>query len=127
MKGGGIRLRLGYAWSGWRATWRREASFRVQACFAALALLSLVVLRPAVIWWAMVTLIVALILAFELLNSALEAAIDQLHPEIHPEIKVAKDMAAGAVLMLSVASLIVGVAMMFDRLPVVLRETGMMQ
>jgi undecaprenol kinase len=42
---------------------------------------------------------------------ALECVVDHLHPETAPEIKLAKDIAAGAVLVASVAAVIVGVLM----------------
>jgi undecaprenol kinase len=51
-------------------------------------------------------------LAAELLNTALERVIDHLHPESHPSIKIAKDCAAGAVLVLSLAAVAVFVALL---------------
>ena len=69
-------------------------------------------LRPAPLWWALIALVSGLVLAFELMNAALEKLIDRLHPERHPEIGAAKDMAAGAVLVLACAALIVGAAML---------------
>jgi undecaprenol kinase len=127
VKGRPFHERVGFARAGWRAAWRREASFRTQAVFGAGIFAVLVVLRPAPIWWAVMTLLTALILAFELLNGALEAVIDLLHPGLHDEIKVAKDMAAGAVLLLSVAALGVGFALMVDRGPGIAREWGMIR
>lgn len=108
MKNRSLRDRVGFALAGWRAAWARERSFRTQACFALLALLALVTLKPAPIWWAVVALTCALVLALELINSALEALIDLLHPAVHPEIKVIKDMLAGAVLAISCAAVVVG-------------------
>jgi undecaprenol kinase len=124
MKNRAFRERLGFAAEGIRAGWRRENSFRAQGRFAALALVALLVLRPAPVWWALVALTVALVLALELLNSALETVIDLLHPGIHPEVKAAKDMLAGAVLTISIASLVVGAAMAVETLPRFLEEIG---
>jgi diacylglycerol kinase (ATP) len=45
------------------------------------------------------------------INTALECVGDHLHPERAPEIKLAKDIAAGAVLVASVAAVIVGALM----------------
>jgi undecaprenol kinase len=56
------------------------------------------------------------VLALELVNAALEYVIDRLHPEIHPEIRFAKDAAAGAVLIASMGSALVGELMVLDRL-----------
>ena len=58
-----------------------------------------------------------LILAAELFNTALENALDHLSPERHPAIQVAKDCAAGAVLMLSLSGLCVFVAFLVETWP----------
>jgi diacylglycerol kinase (ATP) len=106
--------RLGFALSGIGAGWRRERSFRTHCVFAVLAVAALLVLRPAPVWWALVILVVALVMALELVNSAVEAVIDLLHPDLHPEIKAAKDMVAGAVLLISGAALVVALALAVD-------------
>jgi len=116
---------MGFARAGIRTGWAREASFRSQARLAVVAFVALLVLRPAAVWWALVAICCALVLALELVNSAMEAVIDLLHPGIHPSIKVAKDMLAGAVLVMSLASLAVGVAMVVASGPGFLREMGL--
>lgn len=125
MKNRAFRARMGFALEGIRACWRWEASFRTQARLALAALATLIVLRPAPVWWALVALVCALVLALEMLNSAMEAVIDRLHPEIHPSIKLAKDMLAGAVLVMSFASLAVGAAMVVETGPRFLAEIGL--
>jgi len=125
MKNRRLHERVGFALAGWRAGWRREASFRAQACIAGCALAVLLLLRPAPIWWALVAVTVALVLALELLNSAVEAVIDLLHPGIHAEIKAAKDMLAGAVLLISTAAMAVGAALVAERLPQLWVEWGL--
>lgn len=126
MKNRPFRVRMGFAVTGIRACWRGEASFRAQLRLAGLALAALLVLRPAPLWWAVIAICCALVLALELVNSAMEAVIDRLHPEIHPSIGLAKDMLAGAVLVMSLASLIAGLAMVIDAGPGFLREVGVL-
>jgi diacylglycerol kinase (ATP) len=121
-----FRVRLGFALTGIRACWRGEASFRAQTRLAGLAVAALLVLRPAPVWWAVVVICCALVLALELVNSALETVIDRLHPEVHPSIGLAKDMLAGAVLVMSFASLLVALAMVMDAGPGFLREIGVL-
>lgn len=55
--------------------------------------------------WAVLILCCGGVIAAELLNTALEALCDTLHPAPHPGIGAAKDAAAGAVLVLALASL----------------------
>lgn len=81
--------------------WRGEASFRQQSVVAAGVLLLLLWRRPALVWWALLLMNCGLVLAAELFNTALENALDHLHPEQHDAIRIAKDCAAGAVLVLS--------------------------
>lgn len=117
MKGHSLLARLGFAAAGLREAYARERSFRTHCRFALAATVALVALRPAPAWWGMFALTIALVLALEMLNSALEGFIDLVRPDIHPEIKIIKDMAAGAVLLLSIAALAVGAAMVVDTGP----------
>ena len=106
--------RLSFAVAGVVTGWRRERSFRTHTVFTGLAAVALIVLRPAPIWWALVAVVVALVLALELINSAVEAVIDHLHPELHEEMRAAKDMLAGAVLVLSFAALVTALMLVID-------------
>jgi diacylglycerol kinase len=58
--------------------------------------------------WAVMVFTIALVLILEGLNTAIEAAIDLASPEIHPLAKIAKDLAAGMVLIAAIASVGVG-------------------
>lgn len=114
-KGRPLAERLGFAWHGIAAAWRDEASFRWQVAAAAAVVAVLVAVRPEPSWWAMLLLPAALVLAAELFNTALERVIDRLHPEYHPELEMAKDCAAGAVLVLSIGAVAVFAAFVADR------------
>jgi undecaprenol kinase len=108
MKNRPFRARLGFALAGLRIVWARERSFRTQCVLALVAAAATAVLRPGWVWAALVALSVALVLLLEMVNAAIEYVIDRLHPELHDEIMYAKDAAAGAVLLASFASLVVG-------------------
>ena len=120
MKRRPLRTRVGFAVAGLREAYARERSFRTHTRFAAAAAGAVVGLGRAPPWWALVALTVALVLAFEMMNSALEGFIDLMHPGLHPEIKVAKDMAAGAVLLMSLAALAVGACLVWSAGPAAL-------
>ena len=61
-------------------------------------------------------LCIGAVLAAELLNSAIEAAIDIAKPAYDPLAKIAKDAAAGAVLIAAVMSVVVGYLVFVERL-----------
>jgi diacylglycerol kinase (ATP) len=58
--------------------------------------------------WAIIVLTIGLVLAAEAFNTVVEVAVDLATAEYHPLAKVAKDMAAGAVLLMVIAAVVVG-------------------
>ena len=112
MKNAPFLVRLGFALDGLRAVFARERSFRTQCVCALGAGLAVAGLRPGFVWAALIALAVALVLALELVNSALEYLIDEVHPGLAPQIKIAKDAAAGAVLVASAGAGVVGALML---------------
>lgn len=48
------------------------------------------------------------VLSLELINSQVEKFLDILHPDHHPRVKIIKDFSAGAVLLSSLGSIIIG-------------------
>jgi diacylglycerol kinase (ATP) len=114
MKNQRFHQRLGYALNGIASALRTEASFRQQCIATLCVILVLAWRRPPMMWWAFLLIMCGMVLAAELFNSALEAALDHLHPELHPAIRIAKDCAAGAVLLLSITSTCVFVAFVID-------------
>ena len=91
---------------------RGEASLRVQAAVFAAAMIALIVLRPAAVWWALVLLASAAVLAAELFNTAIEHLADVLHPEESPGVRIVKDCAAAGVLVSVLGALGVAVALL---------------
>jgi diacylglycerol kinase (ATP) len=58
--------------------------------------------------WALLVLAIGLVLAGETANTGLEALADRVAPDQHPLVGKAKDAAAGAVLIASVAAAVLG-------------------
>ncbi len=58
--------------------------------------------------WLAIVLIITLVLAAEGVNTAIESAVDLATSSRHPLAKVAKDVAAGTVLICAIAAVIVG-------------------
>lgn len=114
MKNASFLRRLGYAVHGIATVARREKSFRAQLALGVVAAGVTAALRPGWAWAAIIGLCIVAVLALELVNAALEYMIDRLHPDIHPEIGAAKDAAAGAVLLASIGSALVGGMMVLD-------------
>ncbi len=99
--------RLGFALQGIVTTWKTESSFRTQTLAIPVVILILILAKANAYWWAVISLNMGSVLAAELFNTSLEHVVDRLHPEQHASIKFAKDCAAGAVLLLSLTSLLI--------------------
>ncbi len=56
------------------------------------------------------------VLVAEMFNTAIEAVVDLISPEFHPIARIAKHIAAGAVLLTALASLVVGYILFFPKL-----------
>ena len=62
--------------------------------------------------WAVLGLTIGFVLVAEMFNTVAEAALDAATPHYHPLVKVAKDVAAGAVLLTSLVAVAVGLLVM---------------
>jgi diacylglycerol kinase (ATP) len=59
--------------------------------------------------WLALVLAITLVLAAEGVNTAVEAVVDLASPAYHPLAKIAKDVAAGTVLLTAIGAVVVGV------------------
>ncbi len=59
---------------------------------------------------------ISLVIVTEMINTAIEKAIDMITTDYHPLARVIKDVSAGAVLVASMNSLVVGYLLFFERL-----------
>lgn len=58
--------------------------------------------------WVLVLFCIGLVISLEMINSAIERYCDLVTMDFHPRIKIIKDVAAGAVLVASITSLVIG-------------------
>jgi diacylglycerol kinase (ATP) len=95
---------------------RTQRNMRVHFLAGAAALVLAVVLGVSRVDLLAVVLAIALVLVSEMINTALEAAVDLAMPDSHPLAKIAKDVAAGGVLISAACSLAVGYLVFADRI-----------
>jgi diacylglycerol kinase (ATP) len=85
-----------------------EANARVQLTIAVAVAGLATLLEVGPRDWALLVLAMGVVLAAESFNTALEALADRVAPEQHPLVGRAKDVAAGGVLLASIAAAGVG-------------------
>lgn len=97
-----------YAFAGWRYVLRTQRNAWIHTgASVAVALVGLW-LGLNRLEWAVIVLVVALVWTAEFINTALEAVVDLASPQQHPLARVAKDVAAAAVLIVSFCSVVIG-------------------
>jgi len=105
------------AGAGIASIWLSERNFRVLIVAAAAALWLGWAFEFLVWEWVALLLMVVVTLSLELLNSALEALTDLYQPDVHPLARLAKNAAAGAVLLSAAAAVAVAALTFGTRLP----------
>lgn len=107
---------LRHATRGVVAAMAREANLRRQVMIGIGTAILGAVLRISSGEFMVIGLAAALVVTLELINSAIESLADAISPTYNAHIQSAKDIASGAVLVGSVAALIVGFVVLFPPL-----------
>lgn len=113
---GSLRWSFTWAFEGIVYVLRTQRNMQIHVAAGAAVLVLALVLDVGRLELVAVIGAVALVLVAEMINTAMEAALDALVTSYHPLIKVAKDVAAGAVLVATVNALAVAYLVFYNRL-----------
>ena len=105
-----------FAGQGLRYLLRTQPNFVIHTLAAVFVVVLATVLEATVVELGLLTLTIGLVLVCEAFNTALEAAVDLASPEYHALARVAKDVAAGGVLIAAIVAVIVGLVVLGPRL-----------
>lgn len=101
-----------YAFEGWWYVLRTQHNAWIHAVITtAVVALGLWLQLPARDWAVLILTFMAVWMA-EFMNTAIEAVVDMTMPDVHPLAKVAKDVAAAAVLVGALGAVIVGLLLL---------------
>ena len=104
---------------------RTQRNMRLHAIAAVVVLVAAVVLNVSRLELVVLLFAISLVFSAELANTAVEAAVDVSVEHFDPLAKIAKDVAAGGVLVAAVNAVAVGYVVFFSRLTP-LAQTGML-
>jgi len=97
-----------YAFTGIRAAAARERNFRIQIFLGIAAVIACIIFQVDAWHFVLVAFAIFFVLAMELMNTAVEAIVDLVTGgKPHKLAKIAKDAAAGAVLLAAAFALVV--------------------
>lgn len=99
---------FGYAFQGIWAVIRKERNIKIHLTVMTLVIIAGCVLRISVTEWCICMILFAQVISLEIVNTAVEACVDLATEEWKPKAKLAKDAAAGAVLVSAIFAAIIG-------------------
>lgn len=98
-----------YAIDGLKTAFKKEPNMQIHVVVAIAVLIFGAMIGISLSEWALLLFTIFFVLILELFNTSLESIVNLVSPEIKPHAKVAKDVAAAAVLLAAIMSVIVGV------------------
>jgi diacylglycerol kinase (ATP) len=118
---GSLLVSFKYAWAGVRYAFQTQRNFRIHLVVGSVAIALSLLLHISRIEIAIIGLTIGFVLTMELLNTAIESVVDLTVKQTYHELaKIAKDCAAGAVLLSSMAAIVVAGSLLLPPLLTVL-------
>jgi diacylglycerol kinase (ATP) len=99
-----------YALRGWQSVIQSEPNARIHLLFSIAVIAMGLGFGVSPSEWRWLVLCIALVLAAEAINTAIESIVDLVSPQQHPLAGKAKDTAAGAVLLLALGAVFIGLS-----------------
>lgn len=97
-----------YAFKGIISALLSERNMKIHVNIMALVIIFGLILNISVGEWFVCIICFAIVISAEMFNTALEQMVDIAMPEKDPRAKFVKDVAAGGVLVMAIASLVIG-------------------
>ncbi|WP_042342264.1 diacylglycerol kinase family protein [Bacillus timonensis] len=98
-----------YALQGLREAFFSERNLQIHFLASVIVVICGVLLQISRVEWIIIIIVIGGMFSIELMNTAVEKVVDLVTSEFHPLAKKAKDIAAGAVLIYAVISVLVGI------------------
>ena len=101
-----------YAFEGWRHVLLTQHNAWIHAAISIVVFALAIWLQLPRVEWSILILTIMVVWMAEFFNTAIEAVVDMTAPEYRPLAKVAKDVAAAAVLVGALGAVIIGLLIM---------------
>lgn len=111
---------VGFAWEGIFSCVKNERNIKIHIFMMFMVIIFGIGLKIEQWQWIICLILFGIVIALELVNTAIEAVVDLCSPDFHPLAKYAKDVAAGAVLVMSIFSALIGLIIFIPKIWIVL-------
>lgn len=105
-----------YATSGIITSFKTERNMKIHILVMILVIIAGIIFKLSLLDWIILVIMFGLVISAELFNTAIETTIDMITKEKNEKAKIAKDVAAGAVLVLAIVSVIVGLIIFIPKI-----------
>jgi diacylglycerol kinase len=99
------------AFNGLKYFFSTERNGKIQFAIAILVLTIAALVKFSSNKFLVILLCIGLVIGFEIINTAIEILCNLIQKNEHPQIKIIKDVAAGAVLLVSLLSILIAVVL----------------
>ncbi len=105
-----------YASIGIITGFKRTRNLWVDSLFFVAVIIFGFIFKVSALEWIVLLLCCTLVISLELVNTAIEEVVNLASPEIHPIAKISKDVAAGAVLVAALFSIVIGLIIFIPKI-----------
>jgi undecaprenol kinase/diacylglycerol kinase (ATP) len=111
-----LKKSFSFAIQGILYTLKTQQNMRIHFLVGAIAVIAGFIFKISAPEWLALVIVISFVLILEIINTAIETLVDLYTEEYHHLAKVAKDTAAGAVLIAAVMSICVGLIILWQNL-----------
>lgn len=110
-----IRNSFKYAGTGIFSAFKSELNMQVHLCMMFLVIVCGLVFNISLAEWRLCIILFGIVIGAEIFNTAIETVVDLVMPNINEQAKKAKDLSAGAVLVIAISAAIVGLTIFIPK------------
>lgn len=105
-----------YAFEGIITSLKTEQNMRIHIVITVLVILMCFILKISKIEWILCIFAIVMVISAELFNTAIETIVDMITTEQNEKAKIAKDVSAGAVLIMAIGAATVGIIIFIPKI-----------
>ena len=105
-----------YAIQGFIQAFKSEKNMKIHIIIAILVIILAMIFKISIIEWIICIILISVVIAAELFNTAIETTVDLAMPDKNEKAKIAKDVSASAVLILSISAAIIGIIIFMPKI-----------
>ena len=105
-----------YAFTGIKTAFKTEQNMKIHLIILILVIIFGIILKISKAEWIICIILIGFVISLELINTAIENTVDLITIENNPKAKIAKDTAAGAVLISAITAAIIGLIIFIPKI-----------